>query len=139
MNALIVRDSAGSGGGTRHKVLLTRRAVEPHKGMWDTPGGFVDIGELTEEAVIRECAEELGVEVRIRGLVSISADTYGGEHTLVLSYWCELGSGEPHPADDVDAVAWFPVSSPAPLAFRNGQEAIRALRGLLDDPQTAPR
>jgi NAD+ diphosphatase len=45
------------------ELLLTRRAVEPKKGMLDLPGGFVDPGERAEDAVVREIKEELNLEV----------------------------------------------------------------------------
>ena len=46
-----------------NKLMLTRRAVEPFKGMLDLPGGFVDPLETVEGAISREIKEELGVEV----------------------------------------------------------------------------
>jgi mutator protein MutT len=45
------------------RLLLTRRAIEPHIGMLDLPGGFVEPMESAEEAVSRELKEELDVEV----------------------------------------------------------------------------
>lgn len=45
------------------RLLLTRRAIEPHIGMLDLPGGFIEPMESAEEAVSRELKEELGVEV----------------------------------------------------------------------------
>lgn len=46
------------------RMMLTRRAIEPHIGMLDLPGGFIEPGESAEEALIRELYEELGVQVR---------------------------------------------------------------------------
>jgi mutator protein MutT len=45
------------------RILLTRRAFDPYRGMLDLPGGFVDPGECVEDALKREILEELGVEV----------------------------------------------------------------------------
>lgn len=45
------------------RLLLTRRGIEPHIGMLDLPGGFIEPMESAEEAVCRELKEELGVEV----------------------------------------------------------------------------
>ncbi len=46
-----------------NKLLLTTRAANPHKGMLDLPGGFVDDGETAEDAVKRELKEELGIHM----------------------------------------------------------------------------
>ena len=45
------------------RLLLTRRAIDPHKGTLDLPGGFVGEDESSEEALKREIMEELGAEV----------------------------------------------------------------------------
>ncbi len=47
----------------RGELLLTRRAVEPHKGKLDLPGGFIDPMETAEQAAIREIQEELGINI----------------------------------------------------------------------------
>lgn len=45
------------------ELLLTRRAVEPHLGMLDLPGGFIDPMETGEDAAVREIKEELGIDI----------------------------------------------------------------------------
>jgi mutator protein MutT len=45
------------------ELLLTRRAIEPHKGKLDLPGGFIDPMETAEQAARREIQEELGIEI----------------------------------------------------------------------------
>ena len=47
----------------RGELLLTRRAIEPHKGKLDLPGGFIDPMETGEQAARREIQEELGIEI----------------------------------------------------------------------------
>ena len=47
----------------RGEILLVKRAIEPYKGYWDLPGGFVEIGQNLETALKQEIKEEIGVEV----------------------------------------------------------------------------
>lgn len=50
-------------GGEEH--LLSRRIAEPYKGLWQFPGGHVELGETIEQAGIREVLEEVGIAVQI--------------------------------------------------------------------------
>jgi len=52
-------------------VLLVKRGRAPALGLWSLPGGLVDLGETTVDAVRREVEEECGLEVRIAGLVGV--------------------------------------------------------------------
>lgn len=54
----IVCDDAG-------RFLLVRRAHEPHAGLWTVPGGKVEPGESLQQAVIREIAEETGIDIEV--------------------------------------------------------------------------
>ncbi len=54
VGAIILRDN---------KLLLLKRNMEPFKGMWDLPGGFMDAGETPDETIKREIKEELGLKV----------------------------------------------------------------------------
>ena len=110
------------------RVLLSRRAIEPRRGMWDTPGGFVEAGEDPRDAVRRELLEETGLRIEIERLLGIFPDRYGdGPPTLNIFYVARAPAGEPRALSDVAEVAWFaPADVPEELAFPNGAVALRA-------------
>lgn len=93
------------------RILLARRAHEPARGRWDTPGGFLDEAEEPEAALRRELREETGVEIEIGEFVGIYPDTYGEEdeapYVLNLVWEVRIASGELEPADDVSELRWF--------------------------------
>jgi ADP-ribose pyrophosphatase YjhB (NUDIX family) len=114
------------------RLLLGRRAFEPDVGLWDTIGGFLDEDEDAVEALHREVREETGLEVEIGDFVGAFSDSYGaGEDAptaLNLVFEARLVAGEPQPADDVSALAWFTRDAlPADdeLAFRWIASALR--------------
>ena len=53
------------------RVLLCRRAIEPRRGYWTLPAGYLELGETTEEGALRETAEEAGIEVELDGLCTV--------------------------------------------------------------------
>ncbi|MEE9492637.1 MAG: NUDIX hydrolase [Gammaproteobacteria bacterium] len=53
------------------KILLCRRAIEPRHGLWTLPAGFMENGESTEEAAMRETWEEANARVELTGLFSL--------------------------------------------------------------------
>jgi 8-oxo-dGTP diphosphatase len=113
---LIERDGA---------VLLTRRAMNPAKGQWTLPGGFVDCGEDPRDAAARECLEEIGVQVEITGLVDLY---YGKTHIdgadIVIVYAGRLTSGRLVASDDVDAAAFFGPDDLPELAFPSTRQIL---------------
>jgi ADP-ribose pyrophosphatase YjhB (NUDIX family) len=102
------------------KLLLARRALEPFKGMWDLPGGFVEAGESAEQAAVREILEETHLHIRITGYVDSIPDAYGDSPitTLNIYYVAEVINGELEPASDVAELKWFPLDAlPTEWAF----------------------
>ena len=106
------------------QVLLSRRAREPHRGLWDLPGGFLEAGESAEAAILRELAEETGLAARVRGLVLTAPGTYQGWPTLNLVYACEA-EGEPRAADDSAELRWSDPRALPEMAFPHEVEALR--------------
>ncbi len=108
------------------KALLLRRGIEPRIGAWTYPGGFVEMGESTEECAVREAQEELGVVVDGLQLLGVYSRNQVGIVTVV--YLSELVEGEPHPTPEaLEATFFGPDEIPwEELAFPTTESALKA-------------
>lgn len=100
------------------KVLLTRRAGDPQKGLWVTPGGFIDYDEDPRHAAIRECEEETGLKVELLELIDVvsSVGQIGGA-SIVIFFRARIMGGELKANDDADQVGWFGPDELPEIAF----------------------
>jgi 8-oxo-dGTP diphosphatase len=103
------------------KVLLVKRGVDPERGKWSLPGGYVDFGEDPALAAIRETAEETGLMVEITRLVDV---TFPPNKVIVIAYTARVIDGTLGAADDVEDVAWFTPSDLPELAFESTQRLV---------------
>lgn len=109
------------------RVLLVRRDIEPGRGLWGMPGGYVDWDEHPETAMVRECREETGVEVAAEGLISVQHVTLGqGEGAVVLSYRARLLGGQAEARDETQEVGWFSPQDLPRLAFATHGAVLQA-------------
>ena len=99
------------------RVLLIRRAVDPGKGKWALPAGFVDFDEAPEEAAIRETLEETNLHVCIRKLLAVFPKRDNGLADIVIAYSASILSGDARAGDDAAEVGWFPRHNLPPLVF----------------------
>ncbi|MGE0084960.1 MAG: NUDIX hydrolase [Desulfococcaceae bacterium] len=107
-------------------ILLVKRSVEPKKGLWCLPGGFMEIGETPQEAALRELREETwlsGKIDRIVGTDSHSSASYGTV-TLICFLVTEF-HGEPVPGDDACDLAFFSPEKLPEIAFETHRKFIR--------------
>jgi ADP-ribose pyrophosphatase YjhB (NUDIX family) len=110
------------------RVWLARRGYEPGKGLWSMPGGFVDLGETVEAAIVREIEEELCVAARLGALVGVYSRAE--ERVVVIVFEAQLAA-PPRPTDEAPEVAAFaPAEVPwAELAFWTDAAALRDALG----------
>lgn len=109
-----------------NRVLLVKRGVDPGKGYWAFPAGYVDAGEKPEDAVRREVLEETGLCVSEVHLLDVFArDTHdGGTADIIIAYAANGLSGDLHPDDDADAVAWFGKDHLPDLVFTTTDKLV---------------
>lgn len=105
------------------EVLLGRRGPGTREpGKWSFPAGFVERGEVVEEAARREAREEAGLEVSLGPLLGLISSE--GETVVVAVYPARSWTGEPRAGDDLTEIAWFRVDSLPELAFPHDRRII---------------
>jgi ADP-ribose pyrophosphatase YjhB (NUDIX family) len=114
------------------RVWLARRGLEPGKGRWSMPGGFVDLGETVEAAIVRELREELRVGATLGSLVGVYSRA--DERVIVIVFEAEL-EGPPQTTDEATEVrAFAPDEIPwDELGFWTDEAALRELLGRAGD------
>jgi ADP-ribose pyrophosphatase YjhB (NUDIX family) len=106
------------------RALLTRRTINPGRGLWVFPSGFVDFGETVTDAAVRETFEETGLQVALEGLLNVYS--YPGSPVIIV-YRARVMGGALTPCAENDALEWMkPAEIPwETLAFPSTREALR--------------
>lgn len=107
------------------RILLCRRAIEPYRGCWTFPGGYVEIGETLQEAAIRETREEAGGEaVDLHLLAVYNLPMFSEVYTL---FSARLAGPDVSPgAESLEVALVAPDAIPwEKLAFPMVREALR--------------
>jgi 8-oxo-dGTP diphosphatase len=116
------------------KVLLIQRGLEPFKGRWALPGGFVRVEETLEQAARRELEEEAGLKnVFLEQLYTFGAiDRDPRERVVSVAYYAlvKLSDHRARAATDAADAEWFPISKVPKLAFDHHQILQTALERL---------
>lgn len=104
------------------RLLLIRRGHGPAQGEWSVPGGRVEAGELLAEAVVRELAEETGLEGVCGELIGWVERVGDGYHFVILDFAVTLldPEAEPVAGDDAQEAAWVPLRELADLQLVEG-------------------
>lgn len=119
----------------RTNVLLVNRNIEPFKGKWALPGGFVEIDEELEDAVARELAEETGLTnvslEQMRAFGKCGRDPRGRQITIVFTGIATNGLDNIRAGDDAGKTQWFDIKQlPGDLAFDHNEIINFALKKL---------
>ena len=100
-------------------IFATQRGYGEFSGDWEFPGGKIEAGEASEEALKREIMEELDTEISVGELIETIEYDYPSFHLSMDCFWCELVSGDlvlrEHQAakwlraENIDEVKWLPA------------------------------
>ncbi len=107
------------------RVYLARRDIEPARGRWGNPSGFLEVGESTQEGARRETEEETELRVVVERLLGVYSRPHVGVVTIV--YEASVVGGRPQPGAETSEVRDFgPDEIPwDELAFSTVESALR--------------
>ena len=112
----------------KNEIFATQRGYGLYKDWWEFPGGKVESGETSEEALIREIKEELDTEITVDKFITTVEYDYPEFHLVMDCFWCSIKNGElkllEHeaarwlPLDDLMQVNWLPADLVAVKSLR---------------------
>jgi ADP-ribose pyrophosphatase YjhB (NUDIX family) len=108
------------------KILMVKRDIEPMMGRWSFPSGYVDRGEIVEEAAVREVREETSVEVALNRLLGVYSSR--AAPVVLVAFAASVRCGVAEAGDETQAVGWFPVDELPPLPFPHDDTIMRDWR-----------
>ena len=126
VGAVVVDDS---------RLLMIRRGHGPAAGEWSVPGGRVEAGETLAEALVREVAEETGIEVVCESMLGWVERISDEHHFVILDFQAQLlgtEEGDPVAGGDADEAAWIPLHEVAELNLVEGLAEFLHDHGILD-------
>ena len=113
-------------------ILLVRRNHDPMYGRWSFPSGFVDRGEVVEEAARREVREETALEVTIDRLLGVYSSA--GDPVVFVAYAGHSSGGAPEAGPEAIEVGLFPPDGLPELAFLHDTAIVEAWRRATREP-----
>ena len=105
--------------GTKLRVLLVERGIEPFKDRWAFPGGFLKMDESAETGALRELQEETGLEGAYIKQFHTFSDPQRDprERVLTIAYYALVKMQEVRGGDDAAKAEWFALDKVPSLAF----------------------
>lgn len=135
------------------KILLIERGLEPFKGSWAFPGGFLRMRETAEQGALRELKEETGLDLRYIKQVGAFSDVKRDprDRVITIAFYALARKSAVQGGDDAAKAQWFALNEVPRLAFDHDyilRKTMETLRkdihfepigfGLLDEQFTIP-
>lgn len=126
--------------GIKIKVLLVERGIDPYKGMWAFPGGFLKIDESAEEGARRELEEETGLTVKHIEQFHTFSDPKRDprERVITVAFFALCKIEEVRGGDDAAKAQWFSLDEIPQLAFDHDKMLRYAMRVLREQIHFQP-
>jgi 8-oxo-dGTP diphosphatase len=116
-----------------HVLAAQRGPGKALPGLWEFPGGKVELGELPTDALTREVEEELGCEIEVGQHVTTTTHEYDFGTIRLATYYAKLKTGVPMASehselrwvalDNLQSLEWAPADVPAVIAVAHNSQA----------------
>jgi 8-oxo-dGTP diphosphatase len=126
--------------GIKLHVLMVERGIEPYKGMWAFPGGFLKMDETAEEGALRELKEETDLSVGyIDQFYTFTAPGRDPrERVITIAHYAIVRMQEVKGGDDAARARWFAIDDIPPLAFDHDRILRKAMETLRESIHFRP-
>ena len=112
--AVIQRQNNG-----KDEIFATQRGYGEFEGGWEFPGGKIESGETSQEALVREIKEELDADISVGDLIATVEYDYPNFHLSMDCFWCKLQYNHVElnehedakwlSKEELDSVEWLPA------------------------------
>jgi len=117
--AVVTRDDEG-------RILLIKRKINPCKGKWALPSGFMEIEETPVQGALRELKEETGIEGKVKRLIGVySNESKIHGHLVIIMYEAKMSGGILCAGDDAEEAVFYDVEKMPEIIFDSHLEAVR--------------
>jgi len=114
----------------KKEILLIKRGIEPCKGSWALPSGFMELGETPQECVIREMKEETNLDCKISRLLGVYQQKgWRYKSIIVIAYILEPIGGKPVAGDDAVDLRYVHFRKLPEIPFKSHREIINDIFG----------
>ena len=122
------------------KILLIERGIEPYKGAWAFPGGFLNMDETAEQGALRELREETGLDLNYLKQVGAFSDVDRDPRTRVITiaFYALAKKSEVQGGDDAAKAQWFALNEVPRLAFDHDYILRKTMEKLRKDIHFEP-
>ena len=122
------------------KILLIERGIEPFKGVWALPGGFLRMDETAEQCALRELREETGLNLNyLKQLGTFSdVDRDPRERVISIAFYALAKKSEVQGGDDAKQAKWFVLNELPQLAFDHNYILHKAMEKIREDIHFEP-
>ena len=122
------------------KILLIERGIEPYKGMWALPGGFLRMDETAEQCALRELQEETGLSLtylkQFKTFSEVNRDPR--ERVISIAFYALARKSDVKGGDDAAQARWWALNEAPRLAFDHDYILRKAMEKLREDIHFEP-